>query len=88
MTCDYNSQIPPYLRVLGWNDKGTEILRTARRTASLPIVMRGGDLKKLAEGALTIAQSGSRAEDLYSLSSPEIQPCGLDFTSSAARQRS
>ena len=43
MTCDYNSQIPPYLRVLGWNDKGTEILRTARRTASLPIVMRGGD---------------------------------------------
>ena len=88
MTCDYNSQIPPYLRVLGWNDKGTEILRTARRTASLPIVMRGGDLKKLAEGALTIAQLGSRAEDLYSLSSPEIQPCGLDFTSSAARHRS
>ena len=88
MACDYNSPTPPYLRVLGWNDKGTEILRTARRTASLPIVMRGGDLKKLAEGALTIAQLGSRAEDLYSLSSPEIQPCGLDFTSSAARQRS
>lgn len=59
MTCDYNSQIPPYLRVLGWNDKGTEILRTARRTASLPIVMRWRRFKKLAEGALTIASWGA-----------------------------
>lgn len=88
ITCDYNLQLPPYLRVLGWNEKGTEILRTARRTASLPIIMRGGDLKKAADSALTVARLGSRAEDLYALSSPEIQPCGLDFRNGTVKPHS
>ena len=78
--CDLFSQLPPYLRVLGFNQKGTEILKTARQTASLPIMMRGGDFKKEASEVLAIARLGSQADDLFALSSPQIQPCGLYFT--------
>lgn len=77
---DLFSHLPPYLRVLGFNQKGTEILKTARQTASLPIIMRGGDFKKETSEVLAIARLGSQADDLFALSSPEIQPCGSFFT--------
>lgn len=80
ITRDWLSCSPPYLRVLGFNQKGTEILKTARQTALLPIIMRGGDFKKEISQSCAITQLGKQADDLFALASPEIQPCGLGFT--------
>ncbi len=42
-----DSSIPPqYIRVLGFNEKGKEILREMRKTAKLPIVMKAQDIKR------------------------------------------
>lgn len=45
ITNDITLSDPPYIRVLGFTHKGKDILRIARKNASLPIVMTVGDVK-------------------------------------------
>lgn len=71
---------PPYLRVLGFNAKGKEILSRAKGTAKLPL---GAGLARLREQGGTCARFAAleaRATDLYMLSLPKPRPCGLDYT--------
>ncbi|MOA42638.1 hypothetical protein D3C78_1647040 [compost metagenome] len=44
MTKTVLSDGPGYLRVLGFNSKGRELLKTMKKTASLPIVTRAAEL--------------------------------------------
>lgn len=66
----------PYIRVLGMNSKGHEILRTAKKTASLPIVCNYSGVKKLPEKSKEVFKIECTASDLYSLFSSEINSCG------------
>lgn len=66
----------PYIRVLGMNAKGHEILRTAKKTASLPIVCNYSGVKKLPEKSKEVFKIECTASDLYSLFSSEINSCG------------
>lgn len=73
---------PAYVRVLAFNDAGREILRIAKRNATLPIIANVSDLKTLDTAANTMFQAECRATDLYALCTPVKGPCGLEMTSS------
>lgn len=68
---------PAYLRVLGMNERGKEILARAKRSAGVPAGVNFADLYRLSPPGLEL---DLRAEELFALASPVIQPRGRDFT--------
>ncbi len=70
----------PYIRVIGFGEKGKEILRFARKTATLPVVMKYSDVKNLDKNAREIFEIESRATDIFATLSEDILPCGLEKT--------
>ena len=59
--------IPPYIRVLAMDRKGAALLRTMRRTASLPVITKPARVKDLDERSKAIFELTSRAHDLFAL---------------------
>lgn len=72
--------VPPYLRILGFNGRGKEILRAVKGTAAPPVVTQSSDLQYLDNRARNMLQLESRSTDLFALCMPEAGPCGLDRT--------
>lgn len=70
----------PYVRVIGFNENGKEILRFARDNASLPVVMKYSDIKSLNENAQHIFEIESKATDIFALCGDDVLPCGLEKT--------
>lgn len=68
---------PAFLRVLGMTSRGQKLL--GRRTG-LPIAVRPEDFRRLGGQAWEDFLLEARADDLYALALPEIQPAGRDFT--------
>lgn len=60
-------QTPPYLRILGFNEKGKTMLGAMKRNAKLPIVTRTADIKKLNNAAQRLFDLECRCTDLYNL---------------------
>lgn len=71
---------PPYLRVLGFNARGREILSRARETSRLPLGVSLARLREQSEACARFAELEARATDQYMLSLPQPRPCGLDYT--------
>lgn len=69
---------PPYVRILGMNEKGREILATAK--CSLPMDTSLKALVQTGAKARRCAYLEETAGDLYALSFPKRRPCGLDYT--------
>ena len=72
--------LPQYIKILGFNGKGKNILRTMRETAQLPVVMRYSDVKKLSHDARYIFSIENRCDDIYALSCENPLPCGSNMT--------
>lgn len=70
----------PYIRVLGFNEKGAKLLREAKETAILPIVTKSSDINNLGEDAKKLFSLECKARDLFSLSLPENDVCGKEMT--------
>ncbi|HZK39657.1 MAG TPA: nucleotidyltransferase family protein [Clostridia bacterium] len=69
-------EAPPYIRVLAVNGKGRELLRRARQTATLPVVMKAADVAKLDERAKRVFALECRAADVFALALPIPGLCG------------
>ena len=72
-------ECPVYIRVLGMNSRGREILKCAGKKASLPIVMRYSD----AAGDKTLKEMfdmESLCDDIYGLSGIYAAACGKNMT--------
>ena len=69
----------PYLRVLAFNDRGRQILRTAKETSALPLV--SGNLPDTEAAGAYFARE-CRATDLYGLFAPPgtVEPTGREKT--------
>lgn len=80
VTAGMNAGTPPYLRVIGLNRRGEEILRKAKSVKKLPIIGRSSDIFSLDKRAKNVFELENRATDLYALCMPEAAPCGLDKT--------
>lgn len=72
---------PPYLRVLACNANGFDILRIARDTAKLPIIMKTADVRTLDRQAQSVFERECRCDDIYALTAPQIQKCAANQTS-------
>ena len=69
---------PPYVRILGMNAKGKEILSAAE--CSLPIDASLRALSEMGNKAAHTAALEARAGDLYGLAFRNKRVCGLDYT--------
>ena len=72
--------MPPYIRVLGLNDNGRQILKEMKSKYFFPIIMKYSDVKYLDNDAKNIFMKESVATDIYNLSLPVVRPCGTDMT--------
>ena len=74
---------PPYIRVLGMNERGGEILRQAK--PRLPLLTKASQLEPLDERSRKVFALESRAADLYALALPKPYPCGAEYTTGLIR---
>ncbi|MDR3551859.1 MAG: nucleotidyltransferase family protein, partial [Clostridia bacterium] len=68
----------PYLRVLGFNARGLEILRSAKQERLLPVVTRYAHIRRLGPQAQQVFSLECGAGDLYALCLPCPQRCGAE----------
>lgn len=85
ITKQNSPELPPYIRVLGFNEKGREILRIMRKSAALPIIMRYADVISLSGECQKTFAFESRCDDIYSLSEKNILKCGKNYTENIIR---
>ena len=65
----------PYIRVLGFNDKGKELLKEIKAKSNLPIVTRPADCN---EANIDYFNRECRYTDLYNLGYEKALPCGTE----------
>ena len=70
----------PYIRVLGMNEKGKEILKEMREKANKPVIMKYSDIGNSGAMARKIFDYECTAADLYSLAFKKPLPCGTAMT--------
>lgn len=71
---------PPYLRVLGATERGRGLLRQMKKAASLPVLTKAADVRRLGGEAEAFLRRESRYTDLYTLACPGTVPPGMEFT--------
>lgn len=71
----------PYVRVLGFNKTGEQILKENAKKSPVPIVSTVAQIKALSDSARKVFEFETKATDLFSLSLPQVKPCGLEYTS-------
>ncbi len=80
--------LPPYIRVLGFNRRGQELLKQMKHTCSLPILTKPAHAKALDGPARRLFEGECRYTDLYGLCFPAPLPCGLEWTTNPVRLES
>ncbi len=80
LTGDLSSELPGYIRVLGMNGTGREILRRMKKTAAAPVIIKAADYEGM--GTDRIFTANNRAEDWFALCAPkhELRRGGRDIT--------
>ncbi len=68
----------PYIRVIGFNERGAEIIRETKKTATLPIITKAADIASLGDDARKIFSSECRAGDIFALCLNSVKPCGTE----------
>lgn len=58
---------PPYLRILGFNEKGKQLLSQMKKKAALPVVTRTADIRRLNIDCKNLFELECRCTDLYNL---------------------
>lgn len=71
--------LPPYARVLAFNERGKEILALTKKTKKIPVGTSLAKLGGLDCDAHCFAELESRATDIYSLAWDKIRPAKQDY---------
>lgn len=82
---DWANRTPPYLRVLGMNERGREILNAAKHTVSVPLITRATQADALTGFAREVWETECRAADWYSFTLPTPLPRGTEYTDGIVR---
>lgn len=72
---------PPYLRVLGANERGRALLHGLKKTTRLPVITRSVHAKYLDGPERRLFELEARCTDLYQLCRKVPGPCALEWTS-------
>lgn len=60
-------EFPPYLRILGFNEEGKHMLSQMKEKATLPVITRTADIKRLDSNCKSLFNIECRCTDLYNL---------------------
>ena len=80
LTEESRTDLPPYLRVLGCNERGRGLLREMKTKATLPVVTKPAHARALSPEGLQVFEQESRCTDLYGLFFQPPRPGGLEWT--------
>ena len=72
------NDLPDYIHVLGCNEAGRSVLQRMKKSASLPILHRHADIKKLDYQGIHQYRTECRATDLQALAMQNVLPCGTE----------
>ena len=75
-----SSQRPPYLQVLGANERGFQLLSRAKGTATVPLSHSLAKLERQGSTAQKVAALQAHSGDLWALGLPKVGPTGLEYT--------
>ena len=70
---------PPYLRILGFNGRGREVLRMMKERAALPILTKPAHARQLSQEGQRLFALESRCTDLYDLCFAQVPPPGREW---------
>lgn len=70
---------PPYIRVLGFNDRGRQVLARMRKAATLPILTKPAHAKRLQGDARRLFELEARCTDLYDLCLARVPAPGREW---------
>lgn len=78
---EHGTGLPPYIRVLGMDERGKALLRRMSQTATLPVIVKPAMIRELDSKSQEIFALGSAAHDLYVLgySNRIRQTAGADW---------
>ncbi len=62
----------PYIRVLGMNEKGKQLLHEMRKKATLPILTKTSHVRELSHDAQRLMELEAKSTDLYALAYPNL----------------
>lgn len=82
---DFSTRKPPYLRLLGMNERGREILTVAKNTATVPLITRGTQADTLEGFARDVWKIECRAADWFGFTLPSPLPRGTEYTDGLIR---
>ena len=85
MTAADRPDHPLYIRVLGFNERGQELLKQMKQSASLPVITKPAHARKLPEAARRLFELECRFTDLYDLCLKQIPAPGREWTTDAVR---
>ena len=71
---------PPYIRVLGFNRRGRDVLREMNQRAALPFSVKPAHIPRFSPEAQALFALEERFTDLFTLCFPTPRPCGLEWT--------
>ncbi len=77
--------VPPYIRVLGFNARGQELLREMKGRACLPILTMPVQARGLEAEGRRLFELESRCTDLYNLCRTTPRPAGEEWTRGPVR---
>lgn len=72
---------PQYLHILGFNDKGRELLAKMKNSAELPIISKYSDINNLSTEIQRLYKNECRYTDIYNLGFTPPKPCATEQTS-------
>ena len=76
---------PAYLRVLGFNTRGQEVLRQMKERSSLPILTKPAHARQLPEKGKQLFELEARCTDLYDLCLETVPGPGREWTTGPVR---
>lgn len=71
---------PPYIRVLGFNERGREVLRQMKEQTMLPILTKPAHARELDEAGRSLFEREARCTDLYDLCFEQVSTPGREWT--------
>ncbi len=74
------NSLPPYIRVLAFNENGQSMLKEMKNRFFFPVITKYSDVKYLDDNAKKVFMKESLVTDLYNLTLPERRVCGTDMT--------
>lgn len=77
---EFTTKSPGYIRILGFNKKGTEILTKMKKTAKVPIITKISNLpNQLSEFDREMINFEIKSSDIYYTFTNAVKPCGMEY---------